>query len=1255
MAATAQPPILPTSGADTQQPANAPGAAGAPTSYKDPTYAQLDAATSQQLGLPAWLLPAIRTQGEKSNNDQVSSAGAQTVYQITPATRQLAIKQYGIDPYLSASSASLVAGKLLSDSMQRNNGSVPQAVGEYIGGTNRNNWGSTTNAYIKRVLQGAGSAQSATSGGNPYAAASADADQTTTSVGNTVSGLPSSTGSTQAGPSIAKLVDAFNSGAMDQQAATDFQNDVNNGKVFLPQGAKLTRTVLPPQPTQDEGQQIVPITAAQAAAAQAQQTPSQTAPAPAQAAQPVAQQQPAPQAAPQAVPLSVVQAYQSGQMDPQAKAEFESDIKAGKIALPPAQTPQQQGFLQQVGHQLGLFTRDAIQAAGNTVGIGADPIGAVINLTTGSHLQTAGSLATKAANALGLPTPQNATESVVNQATEAGLGGLGFAGAAGLASKVPGAVGAAADTLAANPAAQTIASAAGGGAGEQAKQAGAGPVLQTAANIGAAMVSPSRVGNTLARGAELIGQRVAPGLTAKIASIAADDQQPLRQAAQEVAQTIQSTPKDVAFDPATGEITKEGRELSILSGLTPDGLRKAYGKLETAAQGQVQNDATAQGAAHGIDYTKGQATGDFATQDKEQTLVKSATPEGDQARGFFDQQQQQINQAVDNFRAGFGDTGATASERGAQVQDAARVLRAQGQAGVRAMYEQAASLPGEAIPLETQPVLDAAARTITEMPTEPAVKEALQNTLAKYGVLGGEVTEKGPFGNTVSVGNKSYQISGDMTPLSLSNAESLRQALNRVYAADKTGHTGSVIAALDDSVENAVGQIAQRGANGPEVGAQVSHVANNVSTSATFNGPGAQEGYGNVTIAPTPVTDEARAALVQPLAAERATLAAERARGAAPSELEGALQAATGTGNARAKARALTWAQANDRPDIAQALLTNARGDAEALAAQAAKSPRNETLQNVAKQADFNASKLHEQAGAPYGTSTRDVPMNEIVQSEPTGDAATRQVAFERARATARQQKRTYEAKDVIQDLTDFKNGTMTPKVLPENTFNPLFNNPSNLRKAKATLLGVGPDGTTTNAARRGAGTNEQAWKAIQGQALAQIAEQARNPQSGGYSAARLNSAIAKFGDENLRTLFDAADYNRLKSLQAAISRTQPLSGTVNHSNTFTKFANLIGSHLGDSVAAAGSAVAGVPGMIAGKGLGMIAEKVAQSRKDSTILKSVVNPSAPAARAAQARVDKANDDLIDTLINASKMNAFVPYGVTTSTNSDRNK
>jgi hypothetical protein len=126
----------------------------APRSFRDPAYDELDAQTSAKLGLPLGLLVSVRTNGERSNADQVSDAGARTVYQITKDTRDAAIKKWGIDPYLSAQNASEVAGLLLKDSLDRNGQDPAAAVGEYIGGTDRANWGRTTKAYINRVMSG---------------------------------------------------------------------------------------------------------------------------------------------------------------------------------------------------------------------------------------------------------------------------------------------------------------------------------------------------------------------------------------------------------------------------------------------------------------------------------------------------------------------------------------------------------------------------------------------------------------------------------------------------------------------------------------------------------------------------------------------------------------------------------------------------------------------------------------------------------------------------------------------------------------------------------------------------------------------------------------------------------------------------------------------------------------------------------------------------------------------------------------------
>lgn len=136
-------------------------------SYKDPYWSGLSAKTEKLLKLPTGLLQNIVMHGEKSNADQVSSAGAKTVYQITPTTRDLVLKKYGVDAYSSDNNASMAAGLLLKESLQRNKGNVEAAVGEYHGGTDRKNWGSQNQAYRKRVV-------TAQNGGDNYAGSRSD-------------------------------------------------------------------------------------------------------------------------------------------------------------------------------------------------------------------------------------------------------------------------------------------------------------------------------------------------------------------------------------------------------------------------------------------------------------------------------------------------------------------------------------------------------------------------------------------------------------------------------------------------------------------------------------------------------------------------------------------------------------------------------------------------------------------------------------------------------------------------------------------------------------------------------------------------------------------------------------------------------------------------------------------------------------------------------------------------------------------------
>lgn len=193
-------------------------------SYQDPLYASLDAATEKKLSLPAGLLSSIRTNGERSNSDQVSEAGARTVYQIIPATRKAAIDKWGIDPYLSEQNASEVAGLLLKESLDRNKGDVSAAAAEYHAGPDRKNWGPRTRAYVSRVAGG-------------YSSAEPDTQAPPQSTFERLSQRAQS--QQQQASRIANVLQAYRAGKMTPNEAKQFEDDVSGGLVVLPQGQSL--------------------------------------------------------------------------------------------------------------------------------------------------------------------------------------------------------------------------------------------------------------------------------------------------------------------------------------------------------------------------------------------------------------------------------------------------------------------------------------------------------------------------------------------------------------------------------------------------------------------------------------------------------------------------------------------------------------------------------------------------------------------------------------------------------------------------------------------------------------------------------------------------------------------------------------------------------------------------------------------------------------------------------------------------------
>lgn len=123
-----------------------------PTSFRDPKYDEYDRRAAAEFGVPFEVLQSIRVNGERSNANQVSSAGARTPYQIIPATAKGIQKNYGFNPLGNPQDAARGAAAVLAEGARRNGGDWGLAVREYHGGLDRSQWGPVNGAYAQRVL-----------------------------------------------------------------------------------------------------------------------------------------------------------------------------------------------------------------------------------------------------------------------------------------------------------------------------------------------------------------------------------------------------------------------------------------------------------------------------------------------------------------------------------------------------------------------------------------------------------------------------------------------------------------------------------------------------------------------------------------------------------------------------------------------------------------------------------------------------------------------------------------------------------------------------------------------------------------------------------------------------------------------------------------------------------------------------------------------------------------------------------------------
>lgn len=132
--------------------------------YDDPSFDMTEAVLEKQYNLPRGLMAAIRTHGERSNNDQVSPAGAKGVYQFIPSTWNK-FADPGTSP-TDPDAAATAAARYLAYAMKQYDGNIGAVVAEYNGGSKAakaylrtgDPGNKETRGYVQRVMGSLGGA-----------------------------------------------------------------------------------------------------------------------------------------------------------------------------------------------------------------------------------------------------------------------------------------------------------------------------------------------------------------------------------------------------------------------------------------------------------------------------------------------------------------------------------------------------------------------------------------------------------------------------------------------------------------------------------------------------------------------------------------------------------------------------------------------------------------------------------------------------------------------------------------------------------------------------------------------------------------------------------------------------------------------------------------------------------------------------------------------------------------------------------------
>ncbi|MRT30819.1 hypothetical protein [Herbaspirillum sp. CAH-3] len=413
--------------------------------------------------------------------------------------------------------------------------------------------------------------------------------------------------------------------------------------------------------------------------------------------------------------------------------------------------------IKDVPRQVGLTARYGLEGLGNAVGVLSDPIGATINMATGSNLKPAGKLAADVADQIGLPKPQNARERIVGDvATTMATGGGIMGGANRLAQAAAGPV--AQNALAAlgqNAGMQTLSNASAGGAGGYVRETGGDGAAQFAASLAAGVGAPM--------------------------------------AANKLMQVGQSASNAVRRATTPASAANQQIDVQITQALQQGGVD--FGQLAPAVQNSIRQDVAAAMQTNGIlspdavrrlaDYrmvgatpTRGSLTLDPATITQERNLAKLGINSKDAAAQELGRVQNANNRTLIN---NLNDLGAGTAE--SQYDAGGRILQALGntdqaaRGAIGAAYSRARDSAGRSAPLDPSAFTQRAGDLLNQANAESFLPAGIRDTMNR--------------------------IAQGQIPLNVEIAEQLKSNIGRIQRGATDGNTryalGLVRQALEDT------------------------------------------------------------------------------------------------------------------------------------------------------------------------------------------------------------------------------------------------------------------------------------------------------------------------------------------------------------------------------------------------------------------------------------------------------------------------